>query len=115
MYAGGACDRVKADREIDIRADSCPVTYSLLKEGYLAAATGQISYASDNVLVETKAIAQLTGADRAQVINALRAITGLNLAILINFKNTELRIERLVRQDPKHQICENLHEFADGQ
>ena len=57
----------------------------------------------ESVLVETKAIAQLTGADRGQVINALRA-TGLSRALLINFGTPSLQYERLVF-DP---ICENL-------
>jgi GxxExxY protein len=49
----------------------------------------------ESVLVETKAIAQLTGADRGQVINALRA-TGLSRALLINFGTPSLQYERLV-------------------
>jgi GxxExxY protein len=54
-----------------------------------------------SVLVETKAIAQLTGADRGQVINALRA-TGL-LALLINFGTPSLQYERLVF-DPNYPL-----------
>jgi hypothetical protein len=59
----------------------------------------------ESVLVETKAIAQLTGADRGQVINALRA-TGLSRALLINFGTPSLQYERLVF-DPNY-LCENL-------
>ncbi|MBA2434600.1 MAG: GxxExxY protein [Chthoniobacterales bacterium] len=46
------------------------------------------------VLVETKAISQLSGADRAQVINALTA-TGLRRGLLVNFGATSLQYERL--------------------
>lgn len=48
----------------------------------------------ETVLVETKAISQLTGADRAQVINALKA-TGLKRGLLINFGAASLQYERL--------------------
>ena len=48
----------------------------------------------ESVLVETKAISQLTGADRAQVINALKA-TGLTRGLLINFGAASLHYERL--------------------
>jgi len=47
----------------------------------------------ENVLVETKAISQLTNADRAQVINAR--------GLLINFGAPRLQYERLVF-DPTH-------------
>ena len=56
----------------------------------------------ESVLVETKAIAQLTGADRGQVINALRA-TGLSRALLINFGTPSLQYERLVF-DPNYPL-----------
>ena len=54
----------------------------------------------ENVLVETKAISQLTNADRTQVINALKA-TGLTRGLLINFGAPRLQYERLVF-DPTH-------------
>ena len=53
------------------------------------------------VLVETKAISTLTGADRAQVINALKA-TGITRALLLNFGGARLEYERLAF-DPTHQ------------
>lgn len=55
----------------------------------------------ETVLVETKAISTLTGADRAQVINALKA-TGLTRGLLINFGGARLEYERLAF-DPSHQ------------
>ena len=48
----------------------------------------------ETVLVETKAISQLTGVDRAQVINALKA-TGLKRGLLLNFGAPSLQYERL--------------------
>ena len=54
----------------------------------------------ESVLVETKAIAQLTGADRAQVINALKA-TGSTRGLLLNFGAPRLEYERFAF-DPAH-------------
>ena len=47
------------------------------------------------VVVETKAINQLTGADESQLINELKA-TGLNRGLLINFGVPSLEYKRLV-------------------
>jgi GxxExxY protein len=49
----------------------------------------------DDVLVEIKALAQITGVERAQVINYLKA-TGLRVAVLINFGAESLQYERVV-------------------
>ena len=48
-----------------------------------------------NVIVETKAIAQLTGADDAQLINQLKA-TGFHPGLLLNFGAPSLEHRRLV-------------------
>jgi len=48
-----------------------------------------------NVIVETKAIAQLTGADDAQLINQLKA-TGFHRGLLLNFGAPSLEHRRLV-------------------
>ena len=48
-----------------------------------------------NVIVETKAIAQLTGADDAQLINQLKA-TGFHRGLLQNFGAPSLEHRRLV-------------------
>ena len=70
------------DREIEFRAE---VALPLHYKGKLLTCSYRADFICfESVLVETKAIAQLTGADRAQVINALRA-TGLSRALLINF------------------------------
>jgi GxxExxY protein len=47
------------------------------------------------VIVELKAMKQLTGAERAQTINYLRA-SGLKRALLLNFGTSLLSIERFV-------------------
>jgi GxxExxY protein len=49
----------------------------------------------DKVVVELKAINQLTGADEAQVINELKA-TGLCRGLLLNFGSPSLEYKRLV-------------------
>lgn len=48
------------------------------------------------IIVETKAIQQLTGIDESQVINYLKA-TGFELGLLINFGAESLEYKRLVR------------------
>jgi GxxExxY protein len=49
----------------------------------------------ENVLVELKAISQLTGADEAQLINEMKA-TGMQRALLINFGAPSLEYKRRV-------------------
>ena len=49
----------------------------------------------DSVVVETKAIAQLTSADQGQVINELKA-TEMEVGLLINFGAPSLEYRRLV-------------------
>ncbi|MCJ7822163.1 MAG: GxxExxY protein [Armatimonadetes bacterium] len=49
----------------------------------------------DEVVVEVKALAALSGADEAQGINYLRA-TGLELALLLNFGANSLEYRRLI-------------------
>ena len=49
----------------------------------------------ENIVVEIKAIAKLTGADDAQLINELKA-TGFHRGILLNFGTSSLEYRRLV-------------------
>jgi GxxExxY protein len=49
----------------------------------------------DAVLVETKAMTQLTGVDEAQAINYMKA-TDLHRALLFNFGSSSLQHKRLV-------------------
>ena len=60
----------------------------------------QCSYQADfvcfgKIVVELKAIAQLTGADDAQLINELKA-TAMNRGLLLNFGAPSLEYKRLV-------------------
>jgi GxxExxY protein len=49
----------------------------------------------ESIIVETKAIASLTSADEAQLINELKA-TGLHRGLLLNFGAASLEYKRLV-------------------
>ncbi len=51
----------------------------------------------DKIIVETKAIKELSGIDEAQVINYLKA-TGLKIGLLINFGADSLEHKRLLRR-----------------
>jgi len=86
------------ERNVPFSAEvNLPVRYKgkLLTCGYRA---DFICY--DDVIVETKAISKLTGADEAQVINELKA-TGHTLGLLLNFGSPSLEHRRLIF-DPKN-------------
>ncbi len=51
---------------------------------------------SDSVIVEIKAIAKLSGAEEAQIINYLKA-TGYEVGLLLNFGSESLQYKRFVR------------------
>jgi GxxExxY protein len=55
----------------------------------------------EDLLVETKAIAELTRVDDAQVINQLKA-TGLERGLLLNFGGPSLEFKRLVQTPSEH-------------
>ncbi|HEY5893437.1 MAG TPA: GxxExxY protein [Chthoniobacterales bacterium] len=57
---------------------------------------------NERIIVETKAISQLTGVDEAQLINELKA-TGQILGLLLNFGSPSLEYRRLVF-DPKNNL-----------
>jgi len=61
----------------------------------------------ESVIVETKAIATLTSADQAQLINELKA-TGLKRGLLLNFGAESLKHKRLVLN-----LSENLRQSAE--
>ena len=79
--------RIPFQREVDL-----PIRYKrqLLRCNYRAdfVCFGEI-------VVELKAIAQLTGVDEVQVINELKA-TGFNRGLLMNFGSGSLEYKRLV-------------------
>jgi GxxExxY protein len=81
------------ERAIPFKAEvALPIRYKgeLLTCGYRA---DFICF--ENVIVETKAIAKLTGADEGQLINELKA-TGLSRGLLLNFGGASLEQRRLV-------------------
>jgi len=49
----------------------------------------------ENVVVEIKALGQITGIERAQAINYLKA-TGYKVALILNFGAASLQFERVV-------------------
>src|SRR5438067_2740681 len=61
----------------------------------------------ESVIVETKAVATLTGADEAQLINELKA-TGLKRGLLLNFGASSLEHKR-----PVLNFSENLRQSAE--
>jgi GxxExxY protein len=60
----------------------------------------------ESVIVETKAIATLTGVDEAQLINELKA-TGMERGLLLNFGATSLEHKRLVF-DPSENLRKSV-------
>ena len=90
-------------RKIPFRAEvPLPVRYkgNLLTCGYRA---DFICY--EDFLVETKAIAELTRVDDAQLINQLKA-TGLQRGLLLNFAAPACSLNAL--SEPPLKICVNL-------
>jgi GxxExxY protein len=59
----------------------------------------------EDIIVETKAISKLTGADEAQLINELKA-TGLHRGLLLNFGAPSLEHNRLVFGAPQ-DLCKS--------
>ncbi len=49
----------------------------------------------DDIIVETKALDKIAGAERAQTLNYLKA-TGFHRALILNFGAVSLQYERLV-------------------
>ena len=80
------------DRQIPFRAEvPLPVRY----EGKLLTCGYRADFICNDFLVETKSIAELTGADAAQLINELKA-TGLERGLLLNFGAPSLQFKRLI-------------------
>ena len=67
----------------------------------------------EDLLVETKAIAELTRVDDAQVLNELKA-TGLERGLLLNFVAPSLQFKRLVLT-PSENLCQSAKSADDFQ
>ena len=93
------------DRQIPFRAEvPLPVRY----EGKLLTCGYRADFICNDFLVETKAIAELTGADDAQLINELKA-TGLERGLLLHFGAPSLHFKRLILT-----FSDNLRKSADN-
>ena len=53
----------------------------------------------DKIIVELKAIKEITNIEHAQIINYLK-VTNLNLGLLLNFGSGSLEIKRVVYSNP---------------
>jgi len=81
------------DRGIPFKAEvALPIRY---KNKLLTCAYRADFVCFESIIVETKAIAALTGTDEAQLINELKA-TGMQRSLLLNFGATSLEQKRLV-------------------
>ncbi len=60
----------------------------------------------ENIIVETKAIANLTNSDQAQLINELKA-TGCHRGLLLNFGAPSLQHKRLLF-GPSENLCKSV-------
>jgi GxxExxY protein len=66
---------------------------------------------NSNIIVETKAIAKLTGADEAQLLNEPKA-TGHRRGLLINFGAPSLEHKRLVF-GPENNLCKSVDDSEE--
>lgn len=93
VYQGALAHELKL-RGIEVRQEHhLPVNYKGVLVGYYIADF----VVEDKIILELKAIRQLTREHKAQAINYLAA-TGLKLAILLNFGEPSLTYERIVRK-----------------
>ena len=70
---------------------------------------GHLTWADDAVIVDPKVVACFTETHVAQMIGYLNN-TGLDLAILINFKNAKLEWKRVLRRQPGDECMQpHLH------
>src|SRR5437588_10106853 len=89
------------EREIPFQAEvALPISY---KGKLLTCAYRADFVCFESIVVETKAIATLTGADEAQLLNELKA-TGLDRGLLLNFGAGSLEHKQIV-----FGPSENLH------
>jgi GxxExxY protein len=88
-----ALEREFRDREIPFKSQP-PV--QIMYKGDLLNKTYQPDFVCfDGVIVELKALGNLSGTEGAQMINYLKA-TGMNIGLLINFGSKSLEFKRFV-------------------
>ena len=77
-----------------------PIYYKgeLLSKSYIA---DFICY--DNIIIELKAVSSLASEHKAQVLNYLKA-TNNELGLLLNFGESKLKFERLIRANSRHSL-----------
>jgi GxxExxY protein len=91
------------ERGIPFKAElALPIRY---KDKLLTCAYRADFLCFESVLIEMKAIATLTGADEAQLINELKA-TGLHRGLLLNFGADSLEHKRIVF-GPSENLCQS--------
>jgi len=86
--------------EIEFQAQNIPYERELMLPIYYRQVKLKTFYKSDficfkNIIVELKAVKQITSIHESQIINYLKS-SGLNVGLLINFGNTKLQYKRLV-------------------
>jgi GxxExxY protein len=89
---------IPSRREVEL-----PIVYKgrMLKSNYKADFV-----CFDSVVVELKALSELTGVHEAQVINYLKA-TGLACGLLVNFGSSRLEFRRLVFSSHHHPSADS--------
>ena len=93
------CTRKHSGLELTVRGvpHQREVEFPVLYKGKRLNTTYRADFiCSDSVIVEIKAIAKLSGAEEAQIINYLKA-TGYKVGLLLNFGSESLQYKRFVR------------------
>lgn len=86
---------------IELSAREIPFARELILPVHYKGQSLQVGYRADficfeRIIVELKALSQLTSVEDAQVLNYLKA-TGIEVGLLINFGASSLQCKRLVR------------------
>ncbi len=96
--------------ELELKSSNIPFEREKALQLYYRGIKLKQEYVADficygKIIVELKAVSELTDKHRAQVFNYLKA-TNLDLGLLVNFGETSLKIERLFnyRKNQSNQI-----------